>query len=112
MCWSGLMGSCSSLYSQCFFGAQMVPHSASENFIKPVSLASDRALHSLNGCLLSTQEDAPGLSCIFRAPVLESLIASRSLCFLQWRDQGVSYRVEGRMSLFLGLSTDAVGNRE
>lgn len=99
------MGSCCSLYSQCFFVAQTVPHLASANFIKPVSLASDRALHFLNVCLLSTQEDAPGLSFVFCAPVLESVIASRSLRFLQWRDQclGVRCGVEGRMSLFLGF---------
>lgn len=99
------MGSCCSLYSQGFFVAQTVPHLASANFIEPVSLASDRALHSLNVCLLSTQEDAPGLSCVFCAPVPESVIASRSLRSLQWRDQrlGVRYGVEGRMSLFLGF---------
>lgn len=57
-------------------------------------------------CLLTfNREDVSGLSCIFCAPVLESVIASGSLSFFQWRDRGlgVSYGVEGQMSLFVGF---------
>lgn len=47
------------------------------------------------------------LAFVFCAPVLESVIASRSLRFLQWRDQCLGVRcdcgVEGQMSLFLGF---------
>ena len=88
-----------------FFDAQIVPHLASENLIKPVSLASSQ-VPPFSECLLTFyREDVSGLSCIFCAPVLESVIASGSLSFFQWRDRGlgVSCGVEGQMSLFVGF---------